>query len=339
MIVGGVVAVALIGVAAAGGLQAPATDNADNVTLAQVSTSWNQQVSDQADKLREVCIQAGGVSVPDDVASGADVQSATANLNTVVRSSCASGTLHDMQQAIFGLDTRAWSQADVDALVSAGSTATSALQAAVDGVNKAVAQAQLATVLPAFQQAKEAADAVIAQAQAAVAAGPVADQSTVTALQAQIAVCQAASATDQTSSTDLATATPVLQQCLGTLSPLMTAVAESQQAYQTEHARPTVAPAPKPVQTASPTLPAPTTPTRNPNGRTPTMSMVQIAQDNETSIQVSVAVWDPDGVGFSICLYNGSQLAGRFIRIGSQTLAAIVAVSPSTPRDPIALWC
>ena len=364
-VVGGVVAAALIAMAAVGSLQAPKAD--DGATLAQVSSSWNQQVSDQADKLRGVCTQAGAITVPDSVASDSGVQTAAANLNTAVKDSCASGTLHDMQEAIFGDDTRAWSQTDVDALVTAGGTATSSVQTAIDSLNSAVSQAQLATVLPAFLQAKQAADPVISQAQQVLTVGPVADQSTVTALQTQITTCQTASATNQTSPADLATATPVLQQCVGTLSSLTTAVAESQQAYQASQAAPTIEPtqtsapeptqtsapkpvqtstpkpaqtsAPKPTHTVAPVQPAQTTQTTHATGRAATMGMVQISQDSGTSVQVSVAVSDPDRVGFSICLYNGSQLAGKFVRTGSQTIAATVAVSPSTPRDPMALFC
>ena len=341
-IVGGVVAAALVAMAAVGGLQMSKADS--GVALAQVSSSWNQQVSDQADKLREVCTQAGALDIPDSVASDSGVQAASADLNTAVKNSCASGTLHDMQQAIFGVDTRAWTQADVNALVTAGGTATSSVQAALDSLNNAVSQAQLTTALPAFLQAKEAADQAISQAQQVLTAGPVADQSTVTALQAQIATCQTASATTQTSPADLVVATPVLQQCVGTLSSLATAVADSQQAYQTSQAAPPAEPvqtsAPKPTHTVVPPVqPTQTIQTTYATGRAPMMGMVQISQDSGTSVQVSVAVSDPDQVGFSICLYNGSQLAGKFVRAGSQTIAATIAVNPSTPRDPIALFC
>jgi len=322
----------------------PAHSGSNTTTLAQVSSDWQQKVTDQAAQLSDACAKAGQVSVPDDVASDADVTAAGQSLNDVVTESCAFGTLHQMQQAVFGEASKAWNAEDVTALLDAGTAATTKLTGATnalsDAITKAqdaITQAQLAAALATFTTQSAAVSQAVTNSQAMLKDGKPLDPTTATNLQAELDSCNAALAADQTSIDAVTAATTTLQGCATDLPRLTQALVVSQQAYK-QKVKATQTTAPAPVQTQAPQPPPPPPVTTQPPSP-PALGKAQIAADGGGSVTVQVYVTDPDHVGYSVCIYNGTQLGAQVVNTGTRMLAAAVPVSPSTPRDPRAVFC
>jgi len=366
-IVGGGVGVVLIAMASLALLPTHNTPANTNVTtLAQASGDWQQQVSDQASKLSDACAQAGQVAVPADAATDDGVVAATAALNTTVTNSCAFGTLHQMQQALYGTDTRAWTQDAVTTLVNQGqtaadnlTTATNSLTNAISLVEGANSQTQLATALATYEQQTATVGPLISTAQNTLASGTPADASTATDLQAEITACNGAMTADQTSVDALIFANTTLTGCATDLPKLTTALLMSQltststpsptktttQPAQTQTSQPTQQPATQPPATQPPATqppatqpPATTPPTQAPK-QSPSIGRAQVVADSGTSLTVSVWVTDPDHVGYTVCFYNGSQSGSTARNSGSQTVSGTVPVSSSAPRNPGAMLC
>jgi len=350
-VVSGGVGVLLIAMASMALLPAQAGSNA--MTLAEVSSDWHQQVSDQASQLSAACDKAGQITVSDDIASDADVAAASKTLADAVTDSCAFGTLHKMQQAVFGEVTGSWTQDSVTALLNEGAAATTSLTSATDDLSNAIStaqgasdQAKLATALQQFATQSSGVSDLVQQAQDILAEGTPLDPATATDLKAEITICNTALAVDQTSLDAVTAATAVLQGCSTDLPALTTALVASQEAYKAKPkpTQTTAAPAPPPpVQTTQPqppvTQPPTPPPSTNPVGRPPVVGQASVYVDNVTTITIQVYVTDPDHVGYAVCIYNGARLAGQASKAGSQMVSASIAVSPTEARDPRATFC
>lgn len=351
-IVGGGVGVLLIAMAGTALLPAHA---GSGTTLAQASAEWQQQVSDQASQLSAACAKAGQISVSDDVASDADVTAASKVLADVVTDSCAFGTLHEIQQAAYGEVTGSWTEARVTELLNQGMIATTNLTNATNDLSDAVSkaeeaaaqaeeaakQAQLAAALVQFATESNAITDLMKQAKTALAGGKAMDASTTASLQAKVDSCNAALAADQTSLDAITAAVTTLQGCATDLPNLTAALKASQDAYKKAHPTQTVAPPapqpPPPTQTQPPVPPTP--PTTNPTGRPPSLGKAEVHVDSGTVITIEVYVSDPDHVGYSVCIYDGSRFAGQINGAGTQMVSASIAVAPAAQRDPRAIFC
>ncbi|MCL2490373.1 MAG: hypothetical protein FWF36_06600 [Propionibacteriaceae bacterium] len=350
-VVGGGVGVLLIAMASMALL--PVQSGASAMTLAEVSSDWHQQVSDQATQLSAACDKAGQISVSDDVASDADVTAASKTLADVVTDSCAFGTLHKMQQAVFGEVKGSWTQDSVTELLNQGAAATTNLTNATGDLSNAISKAQsasdqakLATALQQFGTQSTGVANLVQQAQDVLTDGTPLDPTTATNLKTEINTCNDALAADQTSLDALTAAVVVLQGCSTDLPNLTTALVASQEAYKQSRptaTKTTAAPAPPPAQTVQPQPPVQTQPspppTTNPVGRPPVVGQASVYVDNVTSITIQVYVTDPDHRGYSVCLFNGVRIAGQASKAGSQMVTASIAVSPTEARDPRAAFC
>jgi len=362
-IVGGGVGVLLIGMASLALVQTDGARSSANVTtLAAASSDWQQQVSDQAASLSDACAKAAQLTVPDEVSTDDGVVSASQSLNTVVTNSCAFGTLHQMQQAVYGNDTRAWTQDAVTQLVNQGTTATTNLTDATNALSDSISQAQgassqaqLATAVAAYQAQVSTVGPMIDTAQSILAGGTPADASTATDLQAEVATCNGAMTADQSSADAVMFATTTLQTCATQLPQLTTALMMSQQAANqtkptstpTPSATKTTAqppatqpPATQPPATQPPATQPPATaqPTHAPK-QNPSIGKATISADSGSSITVQVYVLDPDHVGYTVCFFNSSTAGSKVRNTGTQTVSGTVSVSQGAARNPGAMLC
>ena len=77
-----------------------------------------------------------------------------------------------------------------------------------------------------------------------------------------------------------------------------------------------------------------------PTKTNPSLGQATIDRDTGTAVRVTVTVYDPDGVGFTVCLYNGNTLAAKWPGKGTGTFHGPVdGITPDTPRNPNAKFC
>jgi len=74
--------------------------------------------------------------------------------------------------------------------------------------------------------------------------------------------------------------------------------------------------------------------------RQPTIGAATIESDSGTRVEVKVLVYDPDNVGYNICLENNGQVGFPFNgNIGTSTFHDWFTVTADTPREPSATFC
>jgi len=335
--VGIVAATTLVAMSMAGGILA--SQPGQPSTLQTVNSTWFEQLSGQTAMVGRLCDQASQVKVPPVMAADTLIQVGNARLSMAVKNACTSdGTLARLQQA---LDTpQVWTTRSYFELSNKGADAMIEMQASLSFLDTAIQQTQLAQAQTNFTEAKDSADPLIIQGQLVLdsSAGNVADESTRTDLQTELTSCQAASSISTTVIADLSAAAVVLEDCATKLPQIIANVVTSQQVYSSR---------PKATPTATPTMPAPTTPAPQVTappvpydpGVQPVITNVSLITDFGSWITVSVTVWDPNNVGYNLCVGSGSVQGFRYDwQWGTSTYSASFAIENELP-SPWATFC
>jgi len=329
---GVLVAAALVMMSMAGGVIASRAGGEPRM-LKSVNSDWFDRLSDQTVTVGQLCGQADLVQIPLVVATDAPVKVGIDRLLAAVENVCTRhGTLSKLQSAL--TEPQVWTPKTYYTLENKAANAIIEMRSSLSFLQTAMDDAQLTRAMKNFEQAKSAADLLIGQGRAVYdySSGHVADESTRTALAAQLASCQAASETTTVNVSELTAATTVLTDCTTKLPQLIAGVQTSMQVRASLPASPSPTPTPSSRPTAAPAPPVY-------YGDTPTITEVTLIADDGNSITVGVTVTDPDEAGYNLCVGNGNVQRYRYVgQRGTANFAVRFAIGDAL-RSPWAMLC